>query len=92
VLYSIQNASGEVYGIFPMPSSNQSPEVWAAELGTELSDILGINGVKDSPLCSLGSDEVHERVVIDIDHWRSGIEERIERVHETIARLATTHC
>jgi hypothetical protein len=89
MLYSIQNAYGQVYGIFPMPDSNQSSEVWAAELGAELGDILGINGVRDTPLASSASGEKQDRIVIDIEPSKD--EEKVARIHETVARLALKH-
>lgn len=92
MIYTIQNAGGEVYGFFEMPPNNQSPEVWAAELGVELADILGINGVVDAPLATRpdpASDYVKvDRVVIDIDPFKAS---EIPRVHETIGRLASLH-
>ncbi len=91
MLYSIQNSYGEVYGVFRMPPTNISPDVWASDLKGKLSDILGFNGIKDSPLV-LDSDtgETEDRVVIDIEPVYD-IEDRLLRVHQTVARTAAEH-
>lgn len=89
MLYSVQNSYGEVYGIFEMPPTTKSAEVWAHELKLELGDILGINGVRDMPLISSHYQEPQDRVVIDIEPVYGQEQERIARIHETIGRLAT---
>ncbi len=87
--YSIQNAFGEVYGIFPMPPTNKSAEGLAHELREELGDILGINSVRDVPLGNSRTGEIEDRVVVDIEPVYPEENQRIARVHETIGRLTT---
>ncbi len=89
MLYSIQNSYGEVYGIYPMPKTNKSAEGLAHELKTELEDILGNNGVNDSPLWDSQSGRKEDRVVIDITPVSGQEQARIERIHQTIGRLTT---
>ena len=88
MLYSIQNSYGKVYGIFPMPETTKSAEGLAHELKTELDDILGINGVRDSPLYTSRTGEKQDRVVIDIVPAYGQEEAHLARVHETVGRLA----
>ena len=92
MLYSVQNAFGEVYGTFRMPPSGKSAEVLAAELGAELSDILGINGVRDCPLTlDSRTQEKEDRVVIDIEPVFGQEDVRIARIHETVGRLTLSN-
>ena len=89
MLYSIQNAGGQVYGFFNMSAAGQSRDVWAAELGAELDPILGINGVVASEIKGQnGLPEDH--IVIDIDFCPDEAE-RLATVHETIGRLTFLH-
>jgi hypothetical protein len=85
--YSIQNAFGEVYGISPTPRTTMSAEVLAHALREELHDILGINGVRDSPLRNSASGYEEGRVVVDIEPVFNEEDARIARVHETVSRL-----
>ena len=87
MLYSIQNSTGRVYGIFPMPPSTKSAEGLAHELKAELGDILGINSVCDAPLYQSATELFEDRVVIDLQVNAHNEKERISRVHETIGRL-----
>ncbi len=87
MLYSIQNSYGEVYGIYEMPPCNKSAEGLAHELKDELSDILGINGVRDAPLYRAETKTMEDRVVIDIEAGFRDREERLSRIHDAIGRL-----
>jgi hypothetical protein len=90
VLYSLQNAFGEVYGTWQMPPNNRSADVWVSELRHELADILGINGVCESGVRAFETDGTPtEKLVIDIEPSYLHEQERLERVHMTIGRLAT---
>ena len=90
MLYSIQEASGNVYGIFPVPETQKSPKVLAQELGSELADILKYQGAFAAPLevRNAGIHEKVDRVVINIDPVVGPVEESIARVHEAVGRLA----
>lgn len=87
MLYSIQDSTGRVYGIFPMPRCTKSAEGLAHELKAELGDILGINGVRDAPLYRSATETFEDRVVIDIQTGTRDEASRLARVHETIGRL-----
>lgn len=89
MLYSIQNSTGRVYGIFPVPPSTKSAEGLAHELKAELGDILGTNSVRDAPLYQSATETFEDRVVIDIQANVRNEAERLARVHETIGRLTT---
>jgi hypothetical protein len=94
MLYSVQNSGGQVYGTYEMPPSDMSTEVWAAELGSELEDILGINGVRDSGLLKADGQGGYvkvPRIVVDIDPWCGSESTKLARVHQTIGRIATQH-
>lgn len=87
MLFTIQEAGGEVYGTYPMPDTGKSAEVIAAELKEVLGPILGANSVRDMPL-SHGDPPVREdRVVIDIDPF-GHVEDKLVQVVEAIANLA----
>lgn len=90
MLYSIQNSGGEVYGIFRVPPNTKSAEGLAHEVKAELSDILGINGVRDTPLYTSETNTFENRVVIDIQAGFRDQEEKLARVHETIGRLTVS--
>jgi len=88
MLYSIQNAFGEVYGIYEMPPTSQTASAIGQALSTELADILGHNGVTDAPLViDSKTGEKRDRIVIDIDPLQGDESVRLARVHETIGRL-----
>jgi hypothetical protein len=88
--YSIQDPYGEVYGEYPVPDTDKSPEQLSRELSTELADILGINGVESSPLPGPRTHIQEDRVVIDIEPTRDAKERdaRLARVHRAIGKLA----
>jgi hypothetical protein len=87
-LYSIQNSGGEVYGIFRMSDDiDLPPWEWEGRLTEELADILGINGVRTSPLEVDGVQQ--DRVVIDIDPYKSTAE-NIKRVHLAVGFICLT--
>jgi hypothetical protein len=81
--YSIQNAFGEVFGIFPVPITDKSAETLEDELAIELAKILGINRVATT------LDGNEKRIVIDINPFLGAKEQLgIVIVHQTMGRLA----
>ncbi len=88
MLYSIQNSTGRVYGIFHVPPTTKSAEGIAHELKGELDGMLGINGVRDSPLYTSATESFEDRVVIDILASPMTEDERVILVHETVGRIA----
>ena len=97
MLYTVQNADGEVYGTHPLPEEpGLTAQEWAERLHEQLEDIEGINGITANRLMidSRTREEV-DRVTIDIEPWertqrviRLVESERLERVHRTIGVIA----
>lgn len=88
MIYSIQNAYGDVHGVFPLPESKLSRDEWAERLKDEIPEnMIGINGITASAFKrSIRSDETVDRVVVDINPDVQ--DEAITRVHDTVASIA----
>ena len=69
MIYSIQNATGKVFGRYEFPiEPSLTAEQWAGRLEEELGDIVGLNGVR--PTTWIIDPETHEtedRVAVDVE-------------------------
>jgi hypothetical protein len=97
MLYTVQNAGGEVYGGWPLPDEpGYTAEEWASKLHERLADIEGPNGITASPLLmGLQTKEKVDRVAVDIEPWHytrrvATLDEsaRLERVHIAVGMIA----
>lgn len=88
MLYTVQNAGGEVYGGWPLPTQPEyTAEEWAERLHGHLADIEGVNGIAARPLPTQTGEDIG-RVVVDIDP--SGDEAaKLARVHRTVGMIAS---
>lgn len=89
VIYTVQNAYGEVYGKYPLDASiGLSSQEWADRLQDELAGILGINGVHAMRLVLDSRTNIGvDRVVVDVN---PGIEDAVDRVHFAVGFIALT--
>jgi hypothetical protein len=89
MIYSVQNETGKVYGKYPLPyCATYTSDEWVEKISLELKDenVIGVNGVKASPLVlNSKTGESVERVVIDIDPLCSL--DDIVTVHAAVSRI-----